>query len=350
MQRERPRRDSGTYSTCDAIQSPVTIDGPVEVAGCNCELDVGGSPTVAPCGAGKCANHSEFGMAGKAMNNPVHPGAIVREECLKPLRRSVTNGARRLDVGRQTLSNLVNEKVPVSIEMSYRLPKAFESTPETWLGMQRAFDLARSRHLEGEINMERIASARTSLDGQIGLCARRLEEFRPAQKIAGCIEVPMGTRERLRSARTVPCGCRCAGHCSYRAASADPGARICRELQSIRHSVAPSGACGRRLFSAVHHISRRVRKQMTCWRRSSGIGSGRATSPRERDSAQLLPTRSRTVCARMQRERIRNSRPGGEKTCAIGHAAWPSLKPQLHGSRGLARTPAPKRNDAKPRS
>ena len=83
-----------------------------------------------------------------AMKNPVHPGALVREDCLKPLGLSVTEGARRLGVGRQTLSNVVNERASISIEMANRLSKAFGSTPETWLGMQRAFDLARPRHLE----------------------------------------------------------------------------------------------------------------------------------------------------------------------------------------------------------
>lgn len=92
-----------------------------------------------------------------AMNNPVHPGEIVREECLKPLGLSVTEGARHLGVGRQTLSHLVNERASVSIEMAYRLSKAFGSTPETWLGMQLSFDLARSRHLESAIEIERIA-------------------------------------------------------------------------------------------------------------------------------------------------------------------------------------------------
>lgn len=84
-----------------------------------------------------------------AMKNPVHPGAIVREDCLKPLGLWVTEGARRLGVGRRILSNLVNEKASISIEMAYRLSKAFGSNPETWLGMQLAFDLARSRRLEG---------------------------------------------------------------------------------------------------------------------------------------------------------------------------------------------------------
>lgn len=94
-----------------------------------------------------------------AMTDPVHPGAIVREECLKPLSLSVTEGARRLGVGRQTLSNLVNEKAAVSTEMAYRLSKAFGSTPETCLGMQMAFDLARSRHLEKTLKIDRIDAA-----------------------------------------------------------------------------------------------------------------------------------------------------------------------------------------------
>ena len=101
-----------------------------------------------------------------AMKNRVHPGAIVREDCLKPLGLSVTEGAKQLGVGRQTLSNLVNEKAAVSIGMAYRLSKAFGSTPETWLGMQLAFDLARSRHLEREIAVERIA-VRPALYGRV---------------------------------------------------------------------------------------------------------------------------------------------------------------------------------------
>ena len=94
-----------------------------------------------------------------AMKNPVHPGAIVREDCLAPLGLSVTEGARRLGIGRQTLSNLVNEKASVSIEMAYRLSKAFGSTPETWLEMQLAFDLVQSKDLERTIQVQRIEAA-----------------------------------------------------------------------------------------------------------------------------------------------------------------------------------------------
>ncbi len=93
------------------------------------------------------------------MKNPVHPGEIVREDCLGALNVSVTEGAKRLGVGRQALSNLVNEKSSLSIEMAYRLSKAFGSTPETWLGMQMAYDLAHTKDLERKIKVKRIVAA-----------------------------------------------------------------------------------------------------------------------------------------------------------------------------------------------
>ena len=76
------------------------------------------------------------------MKNPVHPGRIVRNDCLEPLGLTVTEAARVLGVTRQALNNVVNEKAGVSPEMAIRLSKAFGSTPETWVRMQAAFDLS----------------------------------------------------------------------------------------------------------------------------------------------------------------------------------------------------------------
>ena len=86
------------------------------------------------------------------MQNPPHPGGIVRRQCLDPLDLSVTEAAAGLGVTRQALSDVVNEKAGISVEMAIRLSKAFGSSPETWLGMQMAYDLwqmrARSREIE----------------------------------------------------------------------------------------------------------------------------------------------------------------------------------------------------------
>ena len=89
------------------------------------------------------------------MKNPVHPGGIVRHDCLEPLGLSVTAGAKVLGVTRQTLNNIVNEKSGISPEMAIRLTKAFGSTAETWLRMQMAYDLAAALKNEGKIKVRR---------------------------------------------------------------------------------------------------------------------------------------------------------------------------------------------------
>ena len=93
------------------------------------------------------------------MHNPLHPGGIVKRQCLEPLGLTVTRAARGLGVTRQTLSELVNERTGVSVEMAIRLSKAFGSTPETWLGMQMAYDLWQVRSRAGEIAVERFEAA-----------------------------------------------------------------------------------------------------------------------------------------------------------------------------------------------
>ena len=93
------------------------------------------------------------------MNNPPHPGGIVRRQCLEPLGLSVTRAAKGLGVTRQALSDLVNGHAGVSTEMAVRLSKAFGSSPETWLGMQMAYDLWQVRERAEAITVERFDAA-----------------------------------------------------------------------------------------------------------------------------------------------------------------------------------------------
>ena len=89
------------------------------------------------------------------MKNPVHPGRVVRYDCLEPLGLSVTAGAKVLGVTRQALNNVINGKSAISPEMAIRLTKAFGSTAETWLRMQLAYDLAAARKNESKIKVRR---------------------------------------------------------------------------------------------------------------------------------------------------------------------------------------------------
>jgi addiction module HigA family antidote len=89
------------------------------------------------------------------MKKPVHPGRVVRHDCLDPLGLSITAGAKVLGVSRQTLTKVVSGKSGISPEMAIRLTKAFGSTEETWLRMQLAYDLAAARKDESRIKVRR---------------------------------------------------------------------------------------------------------------------------------------------------------------------------------------------------
>jgi antitoxin HigA-1 len=79
------------------------------------------------------------------MHNPAHPGEIIRKLCIEPLGLTVTEAAKALGVTRKALSELINCRSGVSVEMALRLAKAFDTSAESWLGMQQQYDLALAR-------------------------------------------------------------------------------------------------------------------------------------------------------------------------------------------------------------
>ncbi len=98
------------------------------------------------------------------MHDPPHPGGLVKRECLEPLGLSVAQAAKGLGVTRHALSQLVNERTGVSAEIAVRLSKAFGAAPETWLGMQTAYDLWQARERTGQLQVERFATALSAGD------------------------------------------------------------------------------------------------------------------------------------------------------------------------------------------
>jgi addiction module HigA family antidote len=80
-------------------------------------------------------------MSQKMTRKPTHPGEIIREEYMKTLRLTATALAERLGVSRKTLSTIINERAGVTPDMALRLSRAFSTTPELWLNMQRGYDL-----------------------------------------------------------------------------------------------------------------------------------------------------------------------------------------------------------------
>jgi len=72
---------------------------------------------------------------------PTHPGRIIKEDYLLPLCLTIKDIAETLGVSRKTLSKIINERGAVTPDMALRLARAFDTTPDFWLNLQKNYDL-----------------------------------------------------------------------------------------------------------------------------------------------------------------------------------------------------------------
>lgn len=73
------------------------------------------------------------------MSKAQHPAVRLRE--LIPEGMTVTDLAKHLGVGRVSMSELLNERRSVSLEMAMRLGRAFGTRTRYWLDLQLDYDL-----------------------------------------------------------------------------------------------------------------------------------------------------------------------------------------------------------------
>ncbi len=76
---------------------------------------------------------------------PVHPGEILREDLMKPLRLSINRLARDLRVPVTRISEIVHCRRNITADTALRLARYFGSTPEFWTNLQAGFDLEVAR-------------------------------------------------------------------------------------------------------------------------------------------------------------------------------------------------------------
>ena len=93
------------------------------------------------------------------LKTPSHPGEVLRELYLDSLGLSPIALARRLHVPRTRIERLVREETSVTADTAMRLAKAFGTTPEYWMNLQRAWDLARARDTVDVSDISPVAAA-----------------------------------------------------------------------------------------------------------------------------------------------------------------------------------------------
>ncbi len=79
------------------------------------------------------------------MTSPSHPGEVLAELYLKPLDMSAIALSKRLKVPRTRIERLVKGETSLTVDTAMRLARFFGNTPEFWMNLQRAYDLARAR-------------------------------------------------------------------------------------------------------------------------------------------------------------------------------------------------------------
>ena len=75
----------------------------------------------------------------------VHPGEILREEFLKPMKLTVYQLAKELHVPAPRLNDVVLRKRGVSADTAIRLARFFGTSEQFWLGLQAAYEVSMAK-------------------------------------------------------------------------------------------------------------------------------------------------------------------------------------------------------------
>ena len=95
-------------------------------------------------------------------HNPPHPGAILAGLWLEPLSLTITATAAALGISRKHVSELVNGRAAISVDVALRLERAFGKSAESWLAHQTSFDLWQLRKPANAAKYKTIAPVATA--------------------------------------------------------------------------------------------------------------------------------------------------------------------------------------------
>ena len=84
---------------------------------------------------------------------PIHPGEVLREEFMLPLRLTPYALAKSMGVPRTRVERIAREETAVTPDTALRLGRVFNTSAELWMNLQSRFDLAVARErTEGSIS------------------------------------------------------------------------------------------------------------------------------------------------------------------------------------------------------
>jgi addiction module HigA family antidote len=81
----------------------------------------------------------------------MHPGRVLREEYMEPMRLDAAGLAQALGVAPGRIAPVIDdrEREPLTSDLALRLARCFRTSPQFWLGLQTAYDLSEAQALYG---------------------------------------------------------------------------------------------------------------------------------------------------------------------------------------------------------
>ncbi|UWR26569.1 HigA family addiction module antidote protein [Sulfitobacter sp. S223] len=78
----------------------------------------------------------------RMLEEPMHPGEVLKELYFDPLKLEAIAFARRLDVPRTRIERLIKGATDITPDTALRLARVFNTTPAYWVNLQTNYDLA----------------------------------------------------------------------------------------------------------------------------------------------------------------------------------------------------------------
>ncbi|NDE91011.1 MAG: addiction module antidote protein, HigA family [Alphaproteobacteria bacterium] len=82
--------------------------------------------------------------------NPAHPGKILKQEFMEPLRISNYRLAQASGLSQTIVGRIVNGKAGITADVALRLEAVLGMDAQTWMNMQNTFDLLIARQASGK--------------------------------------------------------------------------------------------------------------------------------------------------------------------------------------------------------
>ena len=94
---------------------------------------------------------------------PVHPGEVLLEDFMKPLKLSAYRVAKDIGVSPIAITQITHAKRAISTQTALLLAKYFGTSPEVWIRLQAQYDLEVTREKIGD-RLEKVALAPLSAE------------------------------------------------------------------------------------------------------------------------------------------------------------------------------------------